>query len=321
NIGLCYEGLLKWIKAHEIYSQIIKEYDVDNGQQAKDRLDFIEKYHLCELEKKNANGELDEDTYFTKIGISLIESWEDLNKAKVLLEKAYKLNPENLETLFWLGVAYNYEADQRLHYAEEKKEIQRIEVYKQKAWHIFKKIVRDSTNSKFADKAQYKLGEYYADSTTVWDNDYKQAIREYKKIIEKYPDSELCSNAQLKIGDCYRWLDDYHQAIKEYERVIEDYPATQETIIAQRSIGISYGALKDYEKAIDAYQKILNKFPKTQEAGLALLDISEVYKENLKDYNKAIEAYEEYIANYAKRKIDQEVYQEEINRLKVKAKK
>lgn len=315
QIGLCYEGLHQWEKAYQIYSELIEKYGLE---EAKSRREFIDKYNLIKLEKKRKNRQISEGYYLAKTGYAFIYDAPTREKAFELLKKAVRLEPNNPEVLLRLGQAYNLEGDEILHHSDsDGKFTLKGRAYKDKALNIFKRIIKEYPNSEFADDAQYWLGEFYSDSNTVWDNDYKQAIREYEILIKKYPDSELIPMAYLKIGDCYRWLEDYHQAIKEYERVIKYFPTTQEAILAQRYIGMSYTALKDYKRAIEEHQKIIDRFPNSEDAGLSLLDIAGIY-ENLKDYTKAIEIYKIYIDNYAKREIDREIYKEIIESLKNK---
>jgi len=320
-IASCYEGLLQFSKAYQIYSDLIKEYGTENTiyDAAKYEIDFMDKYKLVELEENRKNKKISEEKYLLKIVNAFIDERRGRQGILTLIEKAFKLNPNDPEILLRLGQVYKMEGDEILHHNDDEFAL-RGRVYNENALNIFKRIVREYPNSEFVDDAQYSLGEFYCDTGTVWDNDYKQAIREYEILIKKYPDSEYIPTAYLKIGDCYRWLEDYHQAIKEYERVIRYYPTTQEAISAQRYIGISYTALKDYKRAIEEYQKIVDKFPKSEDAGLSVLDIAHCY-ENLKDYQKAIEAYTMYIDNYAKREIDREIYKEEIDALRNKLEK
>lgn len=325
RIASCYEKLHQFSKAYQIYSNLIKEYqDKDEiYEEAKYGVAFIDKYKLIEIEEKRKNKDIDESDFLLKLVNVFMDEGRDREDTFPLIEKAFKLNPNHPEILLRLGQVYNRKGDEIIHYSDPAgEEYSRGKDYKNDAEGIFYRIIREYPRSEFADDAQYCLAEqYYYDAATIIGDksyDYKRAIREYEKVINQYPESELCLKAQLGIANCYRCLNDYHQAIKEYKKVIEKYPTTEEAITAQRNIGISYVALKDYEEAIKVFQELIDNFPKSEEAGLSLLDRAEVYEKYLKDYNKAIELYEEYIHNYAKREIDKEVYQEEIIRLKKK---
>lgn len=320
EIASCYEGLHQFSRAYQIYSDLIRKYKEDEVviTNAKYRKDFIDKYKLVEIEEKRKKSNISEADYLLKLVNVFIDEGRDRPQILPLIEKAFRLDPNHPEILLRVAQVYDKEANKILHHNNPNdKEYLKGKSYKDDAINILYRIIREYPDSEFADDAQYELGEQNCDPVTVWDNDYKQAIREYEKLIDQYPKSNLCPKAKLRIGDCYRMLESYYEAIHAYKKVIEDYPDTQEAILSQRYIGTCYTVLKDYEKAIEAYQRVINKFPKTEEASLCLLDMAEVY-EKLADYNKAIELYEEYIRNYAKRKIDKEIYQERIMEIKKK---
>src|SRR5512139_3795510 len=66
--------------------------------------------------------------------------------------------------------------------------------------------------SRYTDRALSLMGEIQL--TT---RNYKQALNYYKKLIEKYPASNLIGEAKYKIGLCYFELKDYDLAIDNLE--------------------------------------------------------------------------------------------------------
>jgi tol-pal system protein YbgF len=76
-------------------------------------------------------------------------------------------------------------------------------------------------NSKYADNAQYWLGE-----ANYVSRDYKRALTEFQQLIAQYPESSKNSGARLKIGYVYFELKNWSAAREALEQVITLYPDT-----------------------------------------------------------------------------------------------
>ncbi|MCG6937442.1 MAG: tol-pal system protein YbgF [Gammaproteobacteria bacterium] len=76
-------------------------------------------------------------------------------------------------------------------------------------------------NSKYADNAQYWLGE-----ASYVSRDYKKALTEFQQLIAQYPDSSKNSGARLKIGYVYYELKNWSAATEALQQVIKLYPDT-----------------------------------------------------------------------------------------------
>ena len=79
----------------------------------------------------------------------------------------------------------------------------------------------------FADNAQYWLGEAFYDQ-----RDYKTALAEFKKVLEKYPRGNKAPDAQLKIGLTLNALGDTAGARTALGAVTTNYPASDAARIA-----------------------------------------------------------------------------------------
>ncbi len=92
--------------------------------------------------------------------------------------------------------------------------------YKQsiKAFEAFK---TSYPNSKYADNAQYWLGE-----ASYVSRDYKKALTEFQQLIARYPDSSKNPGARLKIGYVYFELKNWPAARDALQQVITLYPDT-----------------------------------------------------------------------------------------------
>lgn len=74
-------------------------------------------------------------------------------------------------------------------------------------------------NSKYADNAQYWLGE-----ANYVSRDYKKALTEFQQLIAQYPESSKNSGARLKIGYVYFELKNWSAAREALQQVITLYP-------------------------------------------------------------------------------------------------
>lgn len=92
--------------------------------------------------------------------------------------------------------------------------------YKQsiEAFEAFKKSY---PNSKYADNAQYWLGE-----ANYVSREYKKALAEFQQLIAQYPDSTKNPGARLKIGYVYFELKNWSAAREALQQVIKLYPDT-----------------------------------------------------------------------------------------------
>jgi tol-pal system protein YbgF len=83
----------------------------------------------------------------------------------------------------------------------------------------FRAFLHDYPQSRYADNAQYWLGE-----ANYVSREYKTALEEFQKLIKRYPDSTKIAGARLKIGFTYFELKNWSAARDELQQVIKLYP-------------------------------------------------------------------------------------------------
>ena len=76
-------------------------------------------------------------------------------------------------------------------------------------------------NSKYADNAQYWLGE-----ANYVSRDYKKALTAFQQLVAQYPESSKISGARLKIGYVYFELKNWSAARDALQQVVNLYPDT-----------------------------------------------------------------------------------------------
>ena len=70
-----------------------------------------------------------------------------------------------------------------------------------------------------SDNSQYWLGEAYYVL-----QDYGEAIQQYKRLIEQFPNSKKSSHAMLKIGYCHEKLGSVTKAVETLSELQELFP-------------------------------------------------------------------------------------------------
>jgi len=119
---------------------------------------------------------------------------------------------------------------------------------------------------------------------------YDEAASTFRRIIANYPDSELASEAQFRIGECYFVQGKYVEAVAEYEKKIAKLPEDAFSSESQYKIGESYEKMDRKDLAEEAFQKTLQKYPQSIAAARVHLRYGTLYEQK-KDYKKAIEEY------------------------------
>lgn len=170
---------------------------------------------------------------------------------------------------------------------------------KPKAIEVFEKVVEDAPYGKYADVAQYKLGQCYMDM-----QDYINAALAFKKIIENYPKSPLVDDAKYKIAMCAADSssgpeyneEDTEKAIKEFKDFVKRYPDSEmekearhfiselENQKAQNIFDIAqfYEKRANKDSAMIYYEEILDKYPESEWAVKALEKLQIIRKQTEK---------------------------------------
>jgi outer membrane protein assembly factor BamD len=141
---------------------------------------------------------------------------------------------------------------------------------------------RDNSG-KYAPLAQLRLADTY-----YRDNDAEQAVQEYRRFLEVYPDNKYASYAQYQIGmiyfsqigDAETGYGAAERALKEFTDLKRNYPRNPyksvlemrmekcNDIIAgyQYLVGEFYFKKKAYQGAISRFKEVLREFPDYRKA-------------------------------------------------------
>ncbi len=92
----------------------------------------------------------------------------------------------------------------------------------------FMQFLRRFPASTLADDAQYGLAECYYGRQK-----YPEAVHEYQRLLQLYPDRDKVPAALLKIGLAYEKLDNLRETKKQWDILMEKYPKSPEAAIAK----------------------------------------------------------------------------------------
>jgi len=126
----------------------------------------------------------------------------------------------------------------------------------------------------------------------------RQAVRNYKKLIFDYADTEVATMVQNYLAQAYLQQEDWDEAIKVWDEIIIKHPDTPQAI---RSLitkaELRARELDDLEGAIKIYQDCIKKYPKAEFLKEIKLRLADLYLENSQIY-KAKDTYSLLIKNY-----------------------
>jgi tol-pal system protein YbgF len=95
------------------------------------------------------------------------------------------------------------------------------------AQHGFREFLKQHPHHDFADNAQYWLGECYYDQ-----KDYPMALREFRRVVEKYAQGNKVADALLKVGFSHLALGSAEVGRQTLEQVVRSYPQSEAAVLA-----------------------------------------------------------------------------------------
>lgn len=113
----------------------------------------------------------------------------------------------------------------------------------------FEKIVKDHPRNKFADDAQYNIGQCYIWANSLLKDSPQKAIKAFDYLVSHYPNSEFIDDAYYWRAYAYSLKSDYKRAIQEYERFGEKFPNSdlyQDSLYQIRECKAKLGISREY---------------------------------------------------------------------------
>jgi tol-pal system protein YbgF len=102
------------------------------------------------------------------------------------------------------------------------------------------------------------------------------AILGFQEVIAKFATSELADNAQYWIGESYYAQKDFKQALAEFRKTVENYPQGDKVAAALLKSGLCLQQLGDKPAARSTLESLVDRFPQSEEARLARTKMQEL---------------------------------------------
>jgi len=121
------------------------------------------------------------------------------------------------------------------------------------------------------ERALYKLGKQKFDT-----NDLESSRDYFKKLLKKFPKSQMADNALFWIGESYYKEKWYEKAILEYEKAINKYPKGNKVPAAKLKQALAFKNLGDIANARTVLKELIQKYPKSTEAKIAKRKLKDI---------------------------------------------
>jgi tol-pal system protein YbgF len=93
-----------------------------------------------------------------------------------------------------------------------------------------------------------------------------RAISGFKSYLTFYPKTSLVANSQYWLGESYYGQRKYREAIREFDRLIKDYPDSAKVPAAMLKKGNAYLELNEAAQGKRVLQELRAKFPNSGDA-------------------------------------------------------
>jgi len=138
-----------------------------------------------------------------------------------------------------------------------------------------KQLERDDSKNvltaKMVEKSVYELAY-----ETFKEGKYDKARIRFQRFLNQYPKTAYSDDAMFWIGECYYLEKKYKEAIREYGKLIKNYPKGNKVPSALLMQGLSFLRLNDTPSAKLLLQRVITNYPNTNEARIAKEQLIEI---------------------------------------------
>jgi TolA-binding protein len=153
-------------------------------------------------------------------------------------------------------------------------------------------------NSESKNDENYALSFYNLGYSFMKNQKYADAEKAFSDFIAtKGNETELISDAYLRMADCQFMQKKLSQAVANYDKCAKMELPNADYALFQ--VAIANGYQKELNKKVSALNNLLSKYPNTGYKAEAEFELASTYHA-LNQYKKAIDAYQDFIANYPK---------------------
>jgi len=213
-------------KASNAFDQLINQYELNFDKEAREFESRVE--------------------YVTPAIINLALSYskmKEFDKAREALNVMAKSSPEYGRAMFLKGQTYS----------DEGKVDEAVNTYRQ--------MVGDNGLSEtWRSRAAIEMASRLREAGR-----HAEAVIEYQRVVDEYPNSEFASTAMYFVGSSYydmepKTPENMSKAIEAFTTVMEDYPQSDVTPWAHLNILMSYEAMNAYDMVVKVAEEIESKY-------------------------------------------------------------
>ena len=106
--------------------------------------------------------------------------------------------------------------------------------------------------------------------------DFPKAREGFTRYLGLYPKTDLASNAQFWLGECYFAEKNYSDAIRAYDKMVKEYPKSEKASSAWLKIGMAFLELGDKDAGKIALKKVIKDYPQSSQAQIAQQKLAQV---------------------------------------------
>ena len=105
---------------------------------------------------------------------------------------------------------------------------------------------------------------------------HDEAAEGFREFLRRYPAHDLADNAQYWLGECYYDTKDFPSAVREFRRVVERFPHGNKVPDALLKVGYSYLALGSIDAGRQTLEQLVRSYPRHEAAVLATARLAEL---------------------------------------------
>jgi len=142
------------------------------------------------------------------------------------------------------------------------------------------RVTREGTPRVARDDGAEAVGLYRKAFEALRAGKHEEAAQGFKEFLRAFPASDLADNSQYWLGECYYDRKDFTQAVREFRRVIERYPNGNKVPDAMLKVGFSYLSLGSTEAGKQTLTQLQRSYPRHEAAVLAGARLADLDRPN-----------------------------------------
>ena len=105
---------------------------------------------------------------------------------------------------------------------------------------------------------------------------HDEAADGFREFLRRFPGHDLADNSQYWLGECAYDRKNYSTAVREFRRVVERFPRGNKVPDAMLKIGFCYLALGSVEAGKQTLEQLVRSYPRHETAALAAARLAEL---------------------------------------------